>query len=190
MTLRTLLIAVALSAGAVGAAEVPQLTLFSDRFYRGDAQRFTADQPQLSAITPQSLKIEGRWELCSDSDFKGQCMEVDRNYPVAAGLGSGFSLKSLRHLPAGGGAGKPAASVIPGGTSLIGVASRYWTAPTYGRERILACPNGTSNFNCGHDTAEEMCRRAGYRSVRYWQLQTVDTRVYLADILCTRSDEK
>lgn len=173
------------------AAGPPQLTLYDDRFYRGEARQFTADMPRLPApMTPQSLKINGRWELCADADFKGRCMEIDRNYPVAAGLGAGFTVQSLRQLVTGAGAGEPAASVTPGGPSLKGVASRYWAAPTYGAERILACPSGKSNLNCGHDTAENMCRRAGYRSVRYWQLQTVDTQVYLADILCTRSDEK
>lgn len=177
---------------AIAAAPAPpQLTLFDDRFYRGDAQRFTTDTAQLPRpITPQSLKLTGRWEICSDSDFKGRCMEIDRDYPVAAGLGAGFTVQSLRQLAVGQGASKPAASVIPGGTSIIGIASRYWPAPTYGTERIIACPSGKSNLNCAHDTAEEMCRRAGYRTVRYWQLQKVDTRVYLADILCTRSDDK
>jgi hypothetical protein len=99
-------------------------------------------------------------------------------------------VRSLRQLPPGQGAGKPTAGVQPAGASVAGVASRYWPAPRYGHERILACPDGKPSFNCAHDTAEDMCRRAGYRVVRYWQLQTVDSRVYLADILCTRSDDQ
>ena len=176
---------------ALAATDAPRLTLFSDRFYRGDARHFTADTPRLPApINPQSFKVRGRWELCPDADFKGGCMEIERDYPVAAGLGASFTVQSLRQLATGAGAGKPAASVIPGGTSIIGVASRYWPAPTYGAERILACPTGKSNLNCARDTAQDMCRRGGYRTVRYWQLQTVGAQAYLADILCTRSDEK
>ncbi|KAB7647878.1 hypothetical protein [Polymorphobacter fuscus] len=169
----------------------PAVSLYGDRFYRGPADVFTTDQPRLPrAIAPESLKIVGRWELCADRDYKGQCMEIDRDYPVAAGLGQGFSVRSLRQLATGDGVARPTPSVTPGGPSLGGVASRYWAAPTYGNERVLACPRGKANLNCAHDTAEELCRRAGYRVVRYWQLQTVDARVYLADILCTRSDEK
>jgi hypothetical protein len=173
------------------APQAPNLTLFSDRFYRGSTQVFSSDAPQLpEPITPQSLTLKGRWEICSEGDFKGRCMEIDRDYPVAAGLGASFTVQSLRQIASGQGASIPAASVTPGGTSIPGVASRYWPAPTYGRERILACPSGKSNLNCAHDTAEDMCRRAGYHTVRYWQLQAVDTQVYLADILCTRSNEK
>ena len=176
---------------AAGAVAAPQLTLFSERFYRGDGQSFTAAQPRLPrAVAPQSLTITGRWELCSEAAFKGRCIEIDRDYPVSAGLDSGFKVNSLRPLAPGEGAGKPAAGVTPGGTSIIGVASAYWPAPTYGSERVLACPSGKANLNCAHDTAEALCRRAGYRALRYWQLQTVGTRVYLADILCTRSDDK
>lgn len=186
-----MVLAAALLLAAAPVAAAPQLTLFGERFYRGTAQAFTSETPQLSrAATPQSLKLNGRWEVCSEAGFKGRCIEIDRDYPVAAGLGGGFTVQSLRPLAAGGGAGTPVAGMIPGGTSIIGVASRYWPAPSYGSERVLACPSGKSNLNCAHDTAEDLCRRAGYRTIRYWQLQTVGTRVYLADILCTRSDEK
>lgn len=185
------LVMVALGLAALAAAPAPQLSLFAERFYRGAAQVFTADQPRLATpLKPQSLKISGRWEVCSDDDFEGRCIEIDRDYPVEAGLGEGFSVRSLRQLVPGQGAGKPTDGVQPGGTSIAGVASRYWPAPTYGTERILACPSGKANFNCAHDTAEDMCRRAGFRVVRYWQLQTAAGQVYLADILCTRSDDQ
>jgi hypothetical protein len=185
------LVAAVLALAAQAAAPAPQLSLFAERFYRGEAQVFTADQPRLATpLKPQSLKISGRWEICTDDDFEGRCIEIDRDYPVEAGLGESFTVRSLRQLVPGQGAGKPTAGVQPGGTNMAGVASRYWPAPTYGNERILACPNNKANFNCAHDTAEDMCRRAGYRVVRYWQLQTVEGRVYLADILCTRSDDQ
>ena len=176
---------------AAATGEAPQLTLYVDRFYRGDVQSFGAAQPQLpQTLTPQSLKISGRWEACSEPRFKGRCIEIDRDYPVAVGLDANFRVASLRPLAAGAGAGKPAVSVSPGGTSIIGVASAYWPAPTYGSERVLACPSGKTSLNCARETAEDLCRRAGYRALRYWQLQTVDERVYLADVLCIRSDDK
>ena len=185
------LVLVALALAGLAAAPAPQLNLFADRFYRGETQVFTADQPHLATpLKPQSLRIIGRWEICNDDDFKGRCIEIDRDYPVEAGLGEGFAVRSVRLLAPGQGAGKPTAGVQPGGSSIAGVASRYWPAPTYGSERILACPDGKASFNCAHDTAEDMCRRAGYRVVRYWQLQTVEGRAYLADILCTRSDDQ
>jgi hypothetical protein len=80
--------------------------------------------------------------------------------------------------------------VVPGGPSLTGMASRYWPAPTYGGARVRACPDGKASLDCAHDTAEALCRRAGYRSVRYWQLQTVAGQTYLSDVLCVRSEIK
>lgn len=182
----------AMQAAAAPAADAaPQISFFGDRFYRGQVQHFTADQPRIDpAIVPQSVRIIGRWEVCSEADFDGKCLEIDRDYPVAAGLDGGFRLQSLRRLAAGAGAGTPVAGVLPGGDNLTGIESRYWTAPTYGNERVLACPDGKANLNCAHDTAENLCRRAGYRQVRYWQLQTIAGKAYLADILCVRSDDK
>jgi hypothetical protein len=172
-------------------AAPPQIALYPDRFFRGPVQRFTSDQPRIDPpLEPQSVRISGRWEICPEADFKGDCIEVDRDYAVAAGLDGGFRLRSLRQLSAGAGAANPAAGVLPGGASLGGVASRYWPEPTYGNERVLACPAGKSNLNCAHDTAENLCRRAGFRQVRYWQLQTIAGRSYLADVLCVRSDDK
>ena len=191
--MRTVVLTV-IACACMAAAPMPgpaKLTLFSERFYRGDSQSFVSDQPRIAVpIAPQSLSIIGRWELCSGHNFEGRCIEIDRDYPVEAGLGDGFTVRSARQLVPGQGAGKPTAGVQPGGISVAGVASRYWPAPTYGKERILACPSGKASFNCAHDTAEDMCRRAGFRVVRYWQLQTVEQRVYLADILCTRSDDQ
>jgi hypothetical protein len=63
-----------IAAAAAGPApENPKLSLFSERFYRGESQAFTADQPRLAVpISPQSLAIVGRWELCSGKDFEGR----------------------------------------------------------------------------------------------------------------------
>lgn len=185
------LVGVSAAATMLAAAAPPQLILFSDRFYRGAPQTFTADQRRIEpALEPQSLTIIGRWQVCDDVDFGGRCLEVDRDYPVAAPLGPGFRIRSLRRLGPGEGAGEPAAGVVPGGASLTGMASRYWPAPTYGTARVRACPDGKPGLDCAHDTAEALCRRAGYRSVRYWQLQAVGGQAYLSDILCVRSDVK
>ena len=183
--------AVSAAALLLAATAPPQLTLFADRFYRGAPQAFTANQRRIDpALEPQSLTITGRWQVCDDANFGGHCLEIDRDYPVTASLGPGFRIRSLRRLTPDEGAGEPAAGVVPGGPSQTGMASRYWPAPTYGSARVRACPDGKPSLNCAHDTAEALCRRAGYRSVRYWQLQTVGGQAYLSDILCVRSDVK
>ena len=193
MKLPQTLIGILVAVTMIAATLPPQLTVYADRFYRGRPQAFTTDQRRIvPAIVPQSLTITGRWQICDDEDFSGTCLDIDRDYPVAAALGPNFRVRSLRRQSADDGAGEPAAGVVPGGDSLIGTASRYWPAPTYGSARVRACPDGKRldgrpGLDCAHDTAEALCRRAGYRSVRYWQLQTVTGRAYLSDILCVRS---
>ncbi len=163
----------------------PVLKLYPDRFFHGEPQVWQAETADTkSKAVPGSIKAEGRWLVCSEKQFQGNCTELEGDYPVDAGLGLHFTVRSLRALPAGDGAGRVAQGVQPGGASLTGVASRYWPAPTYGSERVLACPKGAPSPNCAHDSAEDLCRRAGYRQAKHWQLQDEGGRLYLADVLC------
>lgn len=191
MTIGRRMVGVGAAVTLLAATAPPQLTLFADRFYRGAPRSFATDQRAIDpAIEPQSLTITGRWQVCDEAGYGGKCLDIDRNYPVAAALGPGFRIRSLRRLAPGDGAGEPVAGVVPGGPSLTGMASRYWPAPTYGTARVRACPDGKPSLDCAHDTAEALCRRAGFRNVRHWQLQTVGAQVYLSDVLCVRSDVK
>jgi hypothetical protein len=89
-------------------------------------------------------------------------------------------------LQPGGGAALPPPGATPGGPSLSGNLSRFFAAPTYGTERVLACPDGAPGAACAKKTAEDMCRRAGYRAADHFILQRERGLYYLADVLCTK----
>jgi hypothetical protein len=165
----------------------PSLTFFADRFYRGAQQSFTHDEGDIRTdFTPRSVRARGRWLVCSDSRFRGRCIELDTDYPVDAALGLSFNIRSLRSIEAGRGAAHPAPGLEPGGPSLAGLQSRYFTAPLYGTERALACPDGAPSMDCAKETAQDLCRRAGYRQAAHFTLDRQRGLYYLADVLCTK----
>lgn len=168
-------------------ATAPQLSIFGDRFYRGDTKVFAADEGDIRlGFAPRSIKAVGRWLVCSEVRFGGRCMEINRDYPVDAGLGMEFNIRSLRLLAEGSGAGRPAPNVAPDGASMTGMAAKFFPAPHYGVERALACVNGDPDMKCAADTATDLCRRAGYRSAEHFGLQAERGLYYLADVLCVR----
>ena len=169
-----------------GPVQADELRLYPDRFYRGAPLVLADSAPRISpALQPQSLQRRGRWQLCPDADFKGQCVEPDRDYPVVAGLGLSFKVASARRLDAGSGVADAAPGAAPEGPSLAGHGTRFFASPQFGGERVLACakdPEG--NMDCARDTALDLCRRAGFRAVEYLGLERVNGRLLLADVLC------
>ncbi len=172
------------------AAAAPQdatLMLFAEHFYRGKSVSFAADEGDIRpGFAPASIKASGRWLVCSEPRFKGRCVELDKDYPVEAALGISFNIRSLRALQPGAGAALPPPGTTPGGPSLAGNLSRFFAAPTYGSERTLACPDGAPGMACAKKTAEDLCRRAGYRAAEHFILQSERGLYYLADVLCTK----
>ncbi len=164
------------------------LTLFSDRFYRGETLVFRADEGDIRpAFAPRSVRSVGRWLVCSEPRFRGRCIEIAGDYPIDTALGVNFNIRSLRAMVAGTGAGHPPPNVPPDGASLTGLSSRYFPAPAFGRERLLACPDGAPGMGCAKDTAQDLCRRAGYREAKHFVLQAERGLYYLADVLCVRT---
>ena len=183
----SLLVATAAAPAPPPPAPTPALTFFADRFYRGAAQSFTQDEGDIRTdFTPRSVRARGRWLVCSDSRFRGRCIELDTDYPVDAALGLSFNIRSLRAIETGRGAAHPAPGLEPGGASLAGLQSRYYAAPVYGTERALACPDGAPSMDCAKATAQDLCRRAGYRQAAHFTLDRQRGLYYLADVLCTK----
>ncbi len=165
----------------------PSLSLYPERFYRGPPMLLTSPIDRIAMEeVPRSIKTVGRWQICSQPQLRGDCIEVEGNYPVEAGLGVKFAVLSARPVGVGIGAGVTAPGTMPGGVTLGGIASRYWPAPTYGEERVVACPDTKASNNCAHDSAEDLCRRAGYRRAEHWQLENIGGRLMLADVLCVK----
>ena len=164
------------------------LTLFSDRFFRGETLVYAQDEGDIRpAFAPRSVRSVGRWLVCSEPRFRGRCVEIAKDYPIDTGLGINFNIRSLRALATGTGAGRPPPDVPPDGASMTGMSSRFFPAPAFGRERALACPDGAPEMRCARETAQDLCRRAGYREARHFVLQAERGLYYLADVLCVRT---
>lgn len=168
-------------------ASPPTLTLFAQPFYRGNSVTYTMDEGDVRpGFGPHSVKAVGRWLVCSEPRFKGRCIELAADYPVDAALGLNFNIRSVRGLQAGSGAAMPPPGVAPGGPSLAGTNARFFAAPRFDGERALACPTGAPEVRCAKRTAEDLCRRAGYRNATNFILESERGLYYLADLLCTR----
>ena len=171
------------------AVAAPALAFHPERFYRGTPETVTSDRPDMTLpFPPASLRVSGRWQACSEPHYRGRCIDLVRDHPVEAGLGQGFAVRSVRLLPEGSGAGDPAPGVLPGGPSLAGMRTRYFPRPLYGTERVLACPAKTDDggMGCARETAEDLCRRAGYRKLEHLALEDVGGRMFLSDVLCSK----
>jgi hypothetical protein len=67
------------------------------------------------------------------------------------------------------------------------MASEFFPAPALSGRRIEACRRGPATPDCARQSAEQFCRTAGWNYARHSLMETVGRTVYLADVLCTRS---
>jgi hypothetical protein len=94
-----LLLASALLAGPVAAAD---LTLYAEGDYQGRALPVVIDERQLGVLNfndrASSVVIEkGAWILCSEPDFKGQCVTLEPGrYASLHELGLDDAVTSVR----------------------------------------------------------------------------------------------
>jgi len=164
----------------------PEVIIYRDAGYRGPAVNVSYDQPNMGlAWTVSSIRVSrGTWLLCERPSYGGRCTTFTQSSPNIGAM----RVQSLRPI-SGGGPQPPRPPPIGGapGPSLKGMASEFFTQPSsYGR-RLLSCPNGGSTANCARQTAEVFCRARGYNYVGAVAQQTVNRRVYLADVLCRTS---
>jgi hypothetical protein len=74
------------------------------------------------------------------------------------------------------------------GPSLSGMTAEFFAMPADRGTRVPACPSSeTPDPDCARDTAQQFCRGAGYSYVGNLAMETVEGRVYLADVLCKHS---
>ncbi|WP_448660346.1 beta/gamma crystallin-related protein [Sphingomonas sp. CJ99] len=165
----------------------PEATIYRDLNYRGPAMAVQEAQPNLRLAWPvTSIQVtRGRWQLCAEPNFRGNCITVDRSEANIAGrLGPRSQLGSIRPIRAGGGGGGDTGNPGP---SLRGMAAEFFPAPRRFGERIPACPRGNATAQCAAETADAFCRQRGWTGSARQALETVSRRVMLADVLCTRT---
>ncbi|MBX3561326.1 MAG: hypothetical protein KF780_05880 [Sphingomonas sp.] len=159
--------------------------IYRDVGFAGPAVNVSRAEPDLRLAWPvRSIRVrQGRWELCTLSNYRGRCTTVDRD---SADLRRQVNfldrVGSMRPLPGGWQPEPPAQE-----RSLRGMAAEFFPAPVRNGRRVPACERGQATANCAAQTADRFCRERGWNGSAREALETVNRQVFLADTLCTRT---
>lgn len=166
-------------------AGMPEATIYRDAGYRGPAVAISYEQPNLGLTwRVNSIRVKsGRWQLCEQSYYRGNCRTVERDTPLLGLPGRGMAVQSVREI----GGGYVPAPIGDGGPSLRGIAAQFYTQPSEYGQRVLACTTGSATSRCAAQTADRFCKNMGWTASANERLETVNRQVYLADVLCTRT---
>ena len=90
---------------AAGSAFAGEVTLFSQRDYQGNAMTIRGPAPNLERIgvndAAASLVVrEGTWEVCTDVQFRGQCVRLQPGEYSSLGMSFDDRIASLREVSA------------------------------------------------------------------------------------------
>ena len=81
------------------------ITVYENSNFRGASREFTSEDRNLGR-TPfndriSSVRVQGRWEVCTDAEFRGRCRVVEGDVRNLSG-GFNDSISSMRPLRGGG----------------------------------------------------------------------------------------
>lgn len=163
-----------------------EATIYRDVGFQGPAVFVGEAKSDLQLNWPvRSIRVRsGTWELCARTRFRSPCARVSADEAdlrrVSRLLYAVQSMRPVGYAP-------PVQPDPPAGTSLRGMSGEFFPAPGRNGYRILSCPNGNSTANCAAQTADNYCKSLGYGGSASQTQETVYSRVYLADVLCTRT---
>ena len=164
-----------------------EATIYRDQNFQGPAVFVGAANPDLKlSWNVKSIRVRsGTWELCARTRYRPPCAKVSSDEANLSKVNPLlYRVQSMRPL----GVEPPPVQDPPAGPSLRGMSSEFFPAPgdRNGR-RVLACARGSATANCGRDTADEYCRSLNWGGSASDTMETVGGRIYLADVLCTRT---
>jgi hypothetical protein len=163
-----------------------EATIYRDLNFQGPAVFVGEAKENLGLAWPvRSIRVRwGTWELCARTRYRSPCARVSADESdlrrVSRVLYAVQSMRPIGYAP-------PVQPDPPAGTSLRGMSAEFFPAPGRNGYRILSCPNGGSTANCAAQTADNYCKSLGYGGSASQTQETVNRRVYLADVLCTRT---
>lgn len=164
----------------------PEATIYRDAAYRGPAVFIGEAKPNLGLAWPvNSIRVpNGRWELCEKTRYRGNCRTIDRDTPMLNNVLRGITIQSIRPVGSGGGwnPNPPATDQVARGNF-----AEFHTQPARDNRRLPACEFGSATANCAAQTADNYCRSIGWNGSAREHMESVNNRVYLADVLCVRS---
>ncbi|MBI1186978.1 MAG: hypothetical protein GC206_06535 [Alphaproteobacteria bacterium] len=158
------------------APPAPRLALYPTTGMAGPPLELTSETPDLRPLgfndMARSLRTDEPWEVCANAGFGGRCRTVQGEVSDLRAIGLAGAISSARPL-AGGPAGESA--------SLRGR-----TAMFFAETQQPACAAGSANQDCFQRTADEFCRRQGYRESGYFAIDRRRAPARLGDVLCLR----
>lgn len=166
-----------------------EATIYRDLGFQGPAVYVGEAKSNLGLSWPvRSIRVRsGTWELCARTRYRAPCAKVSADEPdlgkVSRLLYSVQSMRPLGYAPTP----QPVRPNPPAGPSLRGMAAEFYPAPGVNGYRMLSCSFGNGSSNCAAKTADDFCKSVGYAGSANERQETVDGRVYLADVLCTRT---
>lgn len=162
----------------------PEATVYRDSSYRGPALFVGEAKSDLRLSWPvNSIRVRyGQWQLCEQTRYRGYCRTVDRDTSVLSGQ-RGMTVRSMRPIGGSdGGQHPPARDDVARGKF-----AEFHTQPSQQGRRVLACSSGSSTASCAARTADNWCRTMGWNGSAREHMETVNRRIYLADVLCVRT---
>lgn len=164
-----------------------EATIYRDANFSGPAV-FVGEAKTNLALrwSVNSIRVRsGTWELCARTRYRSPCITVSADEPnIRRFAPQMMMVQSMRPL----GYAPPVIEHPAAGTSLRGMAAEFFPAPgnSNGR-RVLACGYGSASASCASETADNYCKSIGWAGSARQSMETVNGRVYLADVLCTRT---
>ncbi len=167
-----------------------EATIYRSAGFNGSAVTVTRAEPRMGlAWRVQSIRVRsGRWELCEEPNYRGECWTVDRDTPIFGPAFKGREVQSMRPWGGSGGSGG-SGSLEPGrNPSMRGMGSEFYPAPAQRGYRVPACSSAfNANAACAQRSANEFCAAMGWRMAVRQSMETVRRQVYLADVLCANT---
>lgn len=168
------------------AAVSAEATIYRDGGYRGPAVFISGARSNLGLTWPvNSIRVKsGRWELCEKTKYRGNCRTIDSDTPLLGSLLRGVTIQSIRP-ETGSGSGYGAEAYDQ---TTRGLFAEFHTQPAVRGFRIPSCPTGQTTAKCAATTADNYCRSIGWNGSAREHQETVGRGVFLADVLCVKSN--
>lgn len=161
----------------------PEIILFDRPGFQGKSRSWNDDVDDLSSKGfndhAASVRVRGRWRVCSDSNSRGRCQDVTRDIPDLKMIGMDKAISSVRYIgrrpeppppPPMMDRGPP---VHPGGGEMLeGATVGLYLRPSLGGQPVPPRQGPADSF----------CRAAGYGGV----LHADYNGPVLRDLVCRR----
>lgn len=164
-----------------------EATIYRDLGYNGPAVAISSSNPNMGLAWPvNAIRVRsGIWQLCEQTNYRGRCRMYNTDTPMLGSIRRGVPVQSIRLL--GGGGGTPGLEQANDQVTR-GNFAEFHTQPANAGYRILSCQRGNATAACASRTADDYCRSIGWNGSAREHQETVNGRVYLADVLCVRSN--